>query len=593
MWKSGKRKSRPPELPSAGELLAYLDGQLPRARRREVQALLENSWELRSQLADIERDTKHYIDACTDEPTGPFPSPDNIWAAVRAKHREHSAAHTRSPRFPGRWLFRGGLAAAAAALLVAIFVMTRSEAIAASTILDRGRSTEATLLRTRSTPVVHQRLEVSKRGKKASWQIWSAPTKGRYAESVGGDDAAVRELKIIRAKNKMDPRRPLSAEAYGDWRRSANIRSESVTPDRTEGGESGYRIDLTLASSGTPDGILASSLLVRGSDWRPVSERLTVQEGDHEERFEIREIGYEVMAFEQLPASVFAAEAAASPAPASLTPNSLPPPAVSPSPAQLLSLEIKARYALHRMHACWGEPIEVDTFADGVRVRGMVDTEDRRRELTQALANLDEPFLSVTLHASQQGAPAGLTSLEGFPVTSAGSPLSQDEAALPVEALLPRGANGERVVAQETVVKLSNEAIQSGRALLMEAWAVRRLLDRYPGLPSAGGADNRWLVEAMVRDHLVSFEQDRDRASEIVHFLQPSLAPSESLDAPAGAPQALSHTLVEKATQVNSMVLSLFARGHNAGGPEALQLLANRLAELKELSGRLQAAFGG
>ncbi len=597
MWKRGRRKSTTLEPPSAGELIAYLDGQLPRERRAEVQALLEGSWELRSQLADIERDTKLYIDASSDEFTGPFPSPDEIRAGIRAKLRERTAAahnpavgHTAALV---RRILRNGIPAAAAVLLVAAFFMTRPRTITASTIVDRGRSMEATLLRTRATPVLHQRLQVRKEGKNASWQIWSAPTKGRYAESVGGDNSAVQELKSIRAKNRMDPQRPLSAGAYGEWRRTVSVRSESVTPDRTENGESGYRIDLTVAAPEAPEAILSSSLLVRGSDWRPVSEHLTVRSEDHEEHYEIREIGYEVVAYEQLSPSAFETNALAAipatkvPAKASL------PPAIVPNPAQFFSLEVKVRYALHLMHACSGEPIQVDSFPDGVRVRGMADTEERKRELMQALASLKEPFLSVSLRTPDQATPADLTFLEGAPATSAQSTAAESSSALPVETLLPRGPNGAAAITQDTVVKLSSDAIQSGRELLMEAWAVRRLLDRYPNLSSVSSADNRWLVEVMVRDHLVSFERHRKRVTEIVRLIQPSLAAPEALEVSPGVPQRAAHMLLENANQVNSMVLSLFARGQGSGGAETLYLLSNRLAELQDISRRLQSVFGG
>lgn len=370
-----------------------------------------------------------------------------------------------------------------------------------------------------------------------------------------------------------------------------NIQSERVTPGRSERGESGYRIDLTLTPAETPHAILASSLFVRGSDWRPVSQRLTVRAADHEEHFEIEEIGYDVVPFEQLTSSVFAPE----PALSAGTPT-IPPPAISPAPArtadlaQLFSLEVRVRYALHRIHACTGEPIQVDTSPEGVRVRGMLDTEARKREVLQAMASLKEASLQVRLRDPGQASAADLSLADSIPAAPDSSANEGSGSALPIEALISRDANG---VAPDALVKLSNEAIQSGRALLMDAWAIRRLLDRYPDLPSTESADNRWLLEVMLRDHMVAFERNRSRLAEIVSLIEPSLVISGVSAVIAGTPQQDARVLVDTANQANSMVLLLFARSQSGAGAETLQTLASRLAEMEELSSRLRAVVGG
>jgi hypothetical protein len=603
----GKRKTRVPGLPSDGELIAYLDGQLPPERRREVRGLLENSWELRSRLADIERDTKCYVDACADEFAALLPSPTDTWAAIRAKQGELSrhappagtvGLRELPPvtvvRHPA-WRWAASLGAAAVLAGIVFFFSIRPEALSAAAILERGHAIESSALRTQASPVLHQTLVARKGRQSASWQIWRAPTRARYAERVDGTQATVRELKSVLEENHMDPQRPLSAGAYREWREHVPIQREQVTDAETQGGDKAYRIETTVARAGGVRAILSSRLLMRRSDWHPVAQQLTVRTPDGDEQFEISETASEVVAFEALSASVFA-EAA----PAIVAGTARPSIAQLPSPplpeiplptrAQIVSAEVKALYALHRMQACSGEQIDVEASAKGVRVHGLVETKARKRELAAGLAGLEERLLSVDLHAAEEHASAEEPLVpEGLQPALASNNAPAPGDRLAVEGLIPRRPDGNG-----TLVALSNETVLAGRSLLMEAWAIRRLFDRYAEISGAVEPGDRWLLEAIARDHLVVFEQSRRRIAEILQSLVPSLAPAAA--AKSNGPglretdaSRAARELVDQARRANSVLLALFARGTNdSPGRESLTTLATGLAQMESDSKRLR-----
>jgi hypothetical protein len=71
--------------------------------------------------------------------------------------------------------------------------------------------------------------------------------------------------------------------------------------------------------------------------------------------------------------------------------------ALLPTTAQLNETELEARLTLNRMSADTGEQIEITRDDKQVRVKGLVDSEERKRGLSQSLQTL--PFLAVTIES--------------------------------------------------------------------------------------------------------------------------------------------------------------------------------------------------
>jgi hypothetical protein len=134
--------------------------------------------------------------------------------------------------------------------------------------------------------------------------------------------------------------------------------------------------------------IRKAELVVRTDDWHPVEQRLEVQARDEVRKYELTETGFDILALNLLPASIFGDT---NPPRAPLTtasipvPTLLPEPPATPSTGELITAEIESWYALHRANACLGEALEVIRDRSGVKMRGVVETAERREELLEAL----------------------------------------------------------------------------------------------------------------------------------------------------------------------------------------------------------------
>lgn len=188
------------------------------------------------------------------------------------------------------------------------------------------------------------------------------------------------------------------------------------------------------------------------------------------------------------------------PEPGSTSPAAvLPGPALPwPDEAELAAREINVWYALHQHNACLGEQIEVLRAASGQwAVRGVVDGEGRLAELRGALNSL--PYVKADLRSVSHEAaaePSGVR--EQVEVQSAALPLQE-------ELLRHFRTHAPEENAGVAVSTLANRTVSESEACLVEAWALRKLMERFPeermtGLRSAA----RLLLENMLRDHASS-----------------------------------------------------------------------------------------
>lgn len=237
------------------------------------------------------------------------------------------------------------------------------------------------------------------------------------------------------------------------------------------------------------------------------------------------------------------ARAPAVPAPAVPLPVSSisqTPAPVVPSASELLEAEIGVRYMLHRAGSCLGEPIEVSVDPGRrVLIRGVVSSLERKRTLTALLAGArGSAWIAIDLSA-----------VEDLPVASDSTPLppqSFDEAPGP-----SRDRTFERAVAayfkaafpadsaeaiQHRVTTVGNEAISRADAALAEAWALRRLQERFAAESLAQIRQEQpqiaLLLETIARDHVIAL---RKHAHDMREFLNPILSCVPRTE-PAAAP---------------------------------------------------------
>jgi hypothetical protein len=287
-----------------------------------------------------------------------------------------------------------------------------------------------------------------------------------------------------------------------------------------------------------------------------VALQLRVQAENELRDYELSETAYEVLPSQALtvfadlppaptPAPARPVGAKASPLPTSAAAAPAPTPTLAPpSRAALQAAEVAALYALHQAQADLGEQIEV-VVENGrqVVVRGLVQTAERKEELAQALKRiaLVSPQLRTIEEALQQvqratnppaANEAALTTSENV-VTSgqpaASAPLFQQKL---IEHFGGRKglSEAERQEVNRQVTQFYNAIEADASAALAEAWALRRLQERFA---STNGAEfdsiSRQRLEEMQGNHLSRLRQ---RSRNLQARLQPLLVAITG-DAPA------------------------------------------------------------
>jgi hypothetical protein len=284
---------------------------------------------------------------------------------------------------------------------------------------------------------------------------------------------------------------------------------------------------------------------VRKNDWRAVALKLRVQAENELRDYELSETAYEVLPLQALtvfadlplaptPAASPAVAVKAAPPPALVAASPAPTRAL-PSRAALQAAEVAALYALHQAQADLGEQIEV-VVEEGrqVVVRGLVQTAERKEELAQSLRRiaLVSPQLLTVEEAIQQAQRAA-----NPPATNETAPTANENvvaggqpaaAAPPFQQKLIEHFGGrkglgeaERQEVNRQVTQFYNVVEADASAALAEAWALRRLQERFA---SVNGADldaaSRQRLEEMQSNHLARLRQ---RSRSLQARLRPQL----------------------------------------------------------------------
>jgi len=261
--------------------------------------------------------------------------------------------------------------------------------------------------------------------------------------------------------------------------------------------------------------------------------------------------------------------------------------------ADPLTVEMQVRLALHRVGACRGEPIEISRDEGGVvRIRGVAVIAEQLERWQMALAGLEMPeSWIVDLQVLEMG-----TTVKQMPEVRASTvravrPPVEEHLLLHFqerEGLDPASA-GRRAT------ELTNRVLSVSQAALVEAWALRKLADRYSSSQELS-EEERNLLNRMLRDHL---ETLGERSAQLLRWLGPvwpldAEVASRTLSSDPWEEQAL--RLFGAVEDVHSGVLSIFtatelpAEGSGASsaelsahlGPDLVRTLAalNRRTQL-------------
>jgi hypothetical protein len=226
-----------------------------------------------------------------------------------------------------------------------------------------------------------------------------------------------------------------------------------------------------------------------------------------------------------MPAAVFRPEhraAAVISAPPSDSPRPFSPQLLEAEPAPV-DTEVSLWYELHRAGACLGEPIELDREPGGrFCVRGLVRSPERRAALEAAVTRAVPPHgVAVDIRTFQEAAASS-------PAPPAEPQPPMRALRRPIEDELVRyfGSHGSTGSAAMRATDFANESILSSQRALAEAWALRRLLNRFPASIQAL-LDGRChaLVDTMIRDHLAALRTSLREGRVLLEPVLRSIAP--------------------------------------------------------------------
>jgi hypothetical protein len=575
--------------PSDAELLAWLDGDLPPGRRAEISRLLEVDWEVRAQLASLERCIEVYVRVVPPPPGEEGELFEVFWDRLLARLpiRCPEDAQPEAPLVKRRWLAAGSMVLLSVGLLT-MLLLWRGQSVSAEEVLNRAVAGEAKRVRVLAQPVIYHKLEVERMGGPAerilleSWNDLAHQqvrqrvidregvrfrrrvpvgepevtlSRGGRVEEVG-QVSLLEEVERVLAANEFDLTSPLSPESFADWRERATDRTDHVAVEETA-----VRLTTSIPSATHPDVIRKASFLIRRQDWHPIALSLTVGARETPTVFVIREMAYEVVPLEAL--TVFAEEEKAPLVEGGKSGEkerqglALGGRFVLPSPAALRSAEVEALFALHQVRADLGEQIEITRTDRQVLVAGVVQHHGRREELLDVLRDLplvrteiqtlEEVLASLPLattsapSALPSGTPAGPTEREPND-SSAGVAGEQRPPILQrrLMDLLRAGVGGREAEPQPTArwIAQSFTAIEAdASSALSEARALFHLHENYreelalprpePGTAPLGGGGG---IDPVVRRRLEEIDRNllfrlRQRWRSLAGRLQPVLGP--------------------------------------------------------------------
>ena len=614
--------------PAEEDLLLFLDGEASERQADKVRAHLESCWACRNQRDKLDRAIAAFMDYCEAEATGASELPSR--ASLQFSERLRVAASTQpKPPLIRRWaetlrlqsVERRAAVAASACLLVAAslgLIWLRAERrVSAQELLLRTAQAETLSLSRVEEPVVYRKLLVKRAGdsEPVVWESWSDAERKQFRQRVADRQgsrflraqekrtpAVIAELEQIFRANRFDPERPLSASAFTDWRRSVRPKAEAVAADGDE-----LKLTTAAAPPYAVNAITEAALIVRKKDWHAVALRLRVQAGNESRVYELSETAYEVLPLQALtvfadlplapaPATSPAVAAKASPIPTAAAAEPAPTDG-KPGRAALQAAEVSALYALHQAQADLGEQIEV-VVEEGrqVVVRGLTPTAERREELTQALrgiALVSPQLLTIeeaVLQAQRatnppstgEAAPTAKENVVAGVQTAAAAPPFQEKL---IEHFGGRKGMGEaeRLEVNRQVTQFYNAVEADASAALAEAWALRRLQERFASEPGVElDAASRRRLEEMAGNHLARL---RRRARNLQARLRPLLITLAG-DAPAMSPviepsrQAQILTVFRAAEQVSHLTDQLIAGETTASLPQTARDLLTELTRL-------------
>jgi hypothetical protein len=543
------------------QLLLALDGELSAREAAEVESHLKACWSCRARREHIEKaigDVVEYRDHLI-QPYFPIPrggrslfvarleqlaisiGPHPVWKRVlRAFGVFGALPRTVEPRYV--WL---SLLIAVGLAFFSFQGLWKVRKVSASELLENAQGSEVHALQSVAKPVVYQKLSFGVDGQTVTRTSYRDPVGNRHADHIDASEGAAHKL-ADSAKASRQPKDqtnaaqtavaelrrafltaqlswedPLSPTNYRTWYKGLTEKLDEVT---TTGDDF-----ITLKTTTSEGPIAEASITVRATDFHPVAEDLLLRDSRD---VKVQELAWEVLPMEAINVAIF------EPEPTVYTvirhPESVPLQPPGPTEPELGEAELQARVAIHSEKADLGEQIELDREISksgqmSVVVQGTVSTQERQNDLFAALQGI--PHVEVRLQTMEdaqsqqdqfravngQGAVPQIAQEAAAPEYGVASDGVESTKQPPAIAVAGRRAFEERLEERfpiaEDRIAFVNETVELVQDAMAQAWALRRLSNRYtPEMVAELSSGSQQTLELLVRDHVSVLRQEVDEA---------------------------------------------------------------------------------
>jgi hypothetical protein len=287
----------------------------------------------------------------------------------------------RKSRFP-RFGFSGMEPSFAYAMFFAIilggcvfaFMDLNRPQISSGTLLVQAEAWDSVRGKDASAGVIRQRVRI-KSGKQAL-------EREIYRDAQGLRRAKLRKLNLEeeQLKEKLAIAgvawdTPLSAATYQDWYDRQTIRKDQVRKSDK---------NLLVLTTTTPNGtVAAQSLIVRDYDFHPVARTIVFRD---KAEIEIAELDYRVLPWEKVSMDLFeSTNMQRANSIRHVQSDAVPSVPVVLSDSQMDDVELGVRLVLNQLNADTGEQLQIVRTPSGVIVQGLVETDQRRKDLVERL----------------------------------------------------------------------------------------------------------------------------------------------------------------------------------------------------------------
>ena len=542
--------------PEEGQLLRYLDGELPGRRARQIRKHLEACWhcraeleELQSTVGDCVRYRKNVLGTCL-----PPPSPwqdlsrgfDRIDASLVGESlaaRLARAIFLPRPAVP--WAVTGAIAVAVVCTIV--YQWREAPSVQAATLLKKAVAVAD------SRPRPARRIRI----RTASRQLTRVVGAGQPAS-----DAPAIEGLFRSANYNWDD--PLSARSFQAWRDRLPAKRDEVaaiedpqSPDRNS-----YRIQTTTDASE----LISATLKLRMTDFEPLEGRFEFRNRDWVEMTELTDQP-------TLPASTVAEATGGMPRQPGMPPDRVEPSVEPMNPAGAAE-ELQVVAALHQVGADLGDPVEITRDSGQILVSGTGIPPQHQKQIHEALDSMP----GVVVRFSE---PGGAPGPGGTPPETPALRDSAGSAPPPFQVRLE-----ERLGGRAQFERFSSQLLDGSDAVMSRAYALRRLAQQFPpDVERQLSVGDRRMLHDLGREHVAALARqsgEMDAALSRILAALGGAAPSGEIRLESAAWQPASEELLSAARRVETILAVLLgmASPDNPADDIPSQLLA-ALAQLR------------